>query len=65
MKIRIVRANGKIKALSAREVDELINRAILKPVAQEKKTTQKKVFINWELPVEPIGYLRCKKYDPL
>jgi hypothetical protein len=68
MKIRNLRtnaANSKFRALSTREVDELINSTILKPLTTTTKESEKRVFNNWDLPIEPIAYLRCKKYDPL
>ena len=49
-------------------IDELINQIIsgddhsIKTVAKAPtKTGQKK----WIMPEEPIGFIKCKKYDPL
>ena len=65
MKIKYVKSASPFRALSAREVDELINSSIVKPIATAKKTTDNGVFNNWDLPIESRPYLRCKKYDPL
>ena len=65
MKIKYVKSDSKFRSLTAREVDELINSTILKPVGGTKKETEKRVFNKWDLPVEPRPYLRCKKHDPL
>jgi hypothetical protein len=65
MKIKYVKSDAKFRSLSAREVDELINSTILKPVPGAKKETEKRVFNKWDLPVESRPYLRCKKHDPL
>jgi hypothetical protein len=65
MKIKYVKSASKFRTLSAREVDELINSTILKPVSSPKKQAEKRVFNNWDLPVEPRPYLRVKKHDPL
>lgn len=71
MKIKYVKSDAKFRMLSAREVDEMINSTILKPVSNPGKPKSpgtpkdKRVFNNWELPIEPRPYLRCKKHDPL
>ncbi len=65
MKIKHVKSDVKFRMLSAREVDELINSTILKPVAGPGKPKEKRVYNNWDLPIEPRPYLRCKKHDPL
>jgi hypothetical protein len=65
MKIKHVKSSVKFKMLSAREVDELINSTILKPVANTEKPKVKRVYNNWDMPIEPRPYLRCKKHDPL
>lgn len=65
MKIKYVKSDVSLRAFRARDVDELINNAILKSVTDTKPASQKHVFNNWDLPVEPVRYLRCKKYDPL
>jgi hypothetical protein len=65
MKIKHVKSDSKFRMMSAREVDELINITILKPASKTKKQVDKKVFNNWDMPVEPRPYRRCKKHDPL
>lgn len=65
MKLKTIKTDARLRALSTREVDELINSTILKPLKTTPKETEKRVFNNWDLPIEPIPYLRCKKYDPL
>ena len=65
MKIKYVKSATTLRALRAREVDELINNTILKPIPNPAKSSEKRVFNNWDLPVETRPYLRCKKYDPL
>ena len=65
MKIKYVKSNSKFRMLSGREVDELINSAILKPIENSGKKHEKQVFNNWDLPVEQRPFRKCKKNDPL
>lgn len=65
MKIKS-KSNQRLRQLTTREVDELINLTILKPLTQpriEKK--EKKVLNNWQLPEGPTGFRKARKYDPL
>ena len=63
MKIKHLKSGSKFRMMSGREVDELINSAIIKPLS--KKNQGKQVFNNWELPIDERPYRRCKKFDPL
>jgi len=65
MKIKYVKTDSKFRTLSAREVDELINSTMLKPISAPRKVTDKRVFNNWDLPIEPRPFLKAKKHDPL
>ena len=65
MKIKYVKTDSKFRTLSAREVDELINSTILKPIPTPRKVTDKRVFNNWDLPIEPMPFRKAKKHDPL
>jgi hypothetical protein len=65
MKFKYVKSNSKFRMLSGREVDELINSTILKPIANSRKHHEKHVFNNWDLPIEPRPFRKCKKNDPL
>jgi len=65
MKIKYVKTDSKFRTLSAREVDELINSTILKPIPTPRKVTDKRVFNNWDLPIEPRPFRKAKKHDPL
>ena len=60
------KSNQRLRQLTTREVDELINLTMLKPVSQNRiEKTEKKVFNNWDLPEGPIGYRKARKHDPL
>ncbi|HTE23368.1 hypothetical protein [Flavitalea sp.] len=65
MKIKYVKSESKFRMLSGREVDELINSTILKPVSNTRKQPEKHVFNNWDLPIELRPFRKCKKHDPL
>ncbi|MET0299896.1 MAG: hypothetical protein ABW036_09045 [Flavitalea sp.] len=65
MKIKLVTSDPKLRAFNPREVDELINSTILKPLNADQKNTEKRVFNNWDMPSELRPFLRCKKHDPL
>jgi hypothetical protein len=66
MKLRYTRSNPRLKQLTTREVDELINVTILKPLTQPKiERKEKKVFNSWQLPEGPTGFRKARKHDPL
>jgi hypothetical protein len=65
MKIKHVKSDSKFRMMSGREVDELINSTMLKPVSKTRKYLDKQVFNNWDMPIEPRPFRRCKKHDPL
>lgn len=61
------KSNQRLRQLTTREVDELINLTILKPLTQPRieKAEKKQVFNNWDLPEGPVGYRKARKNDPL